>query len=51
VIRYLKNLISNKIIQILFAKQKKEKEKHVISDKNPWLNPKDNFGKLEKGKV
>tara|TARA_B110000879_G_scaffold27584_1_gene37479 strand:+ start:448 stop:627 length:180 start_codon:yes stop_codon:yes gene_type:complete len=59
VIRYLKNLISNKIIQILFAKQKKEKKsmlfqrkkKYSISDKNPWLNPKDNFGKLEKGKV
>ena len=33
------------------ATEKKEKKKYVISDKNPWLNPKDNFGKLEKGKL
>ena len=50
-IQYLKNLISNKIIRITLATQKKEKKKYVISEKNPWLNPKDNFGKLEKGKV
>jgi hypothetical protein len=47
VIQYLKNLISNKIIRIPLATEKK----YVISEKNPWLNPKDNFGKLEKGKV
>jgi len=51
VIRYLKNLILNKIIQVPLATQKKEKKKYVISEKNPWLNPTDNFGKLEKGKV
>jgi hypothetical protein len=50
-IRYLKNLILNKIIRIPLSKQKKEEKKYVISEKNPWLNPKDNFGKLEKGKV
>ena len=50
-IPYLKNLISNKIIRIPLATEKKEKKKYVISEKNPWLNPKDNFGKLEKGKV
>ena len=49
--RYLRNLILNKIIRVPLAKQKKEKKKYVISEKNPWLNPKDNFGKLEKGKV
>ena len=32
-------------------KKKKEKKKYVISEKNLWLNPKDNFGKLERGKV
>ena len=50
-IRYLKNLILNKIIRIPLSKQKKEEKKYVISEKNPWLNPKDNFGRLEKGKV
>ncbi len=50
-IQYLKNLISNKIIRIPTATQKKEKKKYVISDKNPWLNTKDNFEKLEKGKI
>lgn len=58
-IRYLKNFISNKIVQVSFAKQKKGKKKHIIleerkyvvSEKNPWLNPRDNFGKLEQGKV
>jgi hypothetical protein len=30
--------------------QKKEKRKY-ISQKNPWLNPKDNFGKMERGKA
>lgn len=28
-----------------------ENQSNIISDKNPWLNPKDNFGKLERGKV
>jgi hypothetical protein len=51
VIRHLKNLILNKIIQVTLVKQKKEKKKYVISEKNSWLNPKDNFGKLERGKV
>ena len=50
-IPYLKNLISNKIIRIPLATEKKEKKKYVISEKNPWLNHKDNFGKLERGKV
>ena len=50
-IRHLKNLILNKIIQVTLVKQKKEKKKYVISEKNSWLNPKDNFGKLERGKV
>jgi hypothetical protein len=50
VIRYLKNLILNKIIQVPLTKEKKEK-KYLISKKNPWLNPKDIFGKLERGKV
>tara|TARA_B110000046_G_scaffold162855_1_gene177452 strand:+ start:394 stop:543 length:150 start_codon:yes stop_codon:yes gene_type:complete len=49
VIIFLKNLISNKIIRIpLITKNEK---KYVISEKNIWLNPKDNFGKLEEGKV
>jgi len=51
VIQYLKNLISNKIIRIPLATEKKEKKKYVISEKNTWLNPKNNFGKLERGKV
>jgi|TARA_B100000900_G_scaffold78151_1_gene62593 hypothetical protein len=50
VIIYLKNLISNKIIRIPIITEKNEK-KYVISEKNIWLNPKDNFGKLEEGKV
>ena len=50
-IRYLKELISNKITRIPLGIQKKKKKKYVISEKNTWLNPKDNFGKLEKGKV
>lgn len=50
-IQYLKNLISNKIIRIPLATEKKEKKKYVISEKNTWLNPKNNFGKLERGKV
>ena len=50
-IRYLKNLILVKIIQDPLTKEKKEKKKYVISEKNPWLNPKDNFGKFERGKV
>ena len=50
-IQYLKNLISNKIIRIPLGTEKKEKKKYIISEKNQWLNPKDNFGKLEKGKV
>lgn len=50
-IRYLKNLILNKIIQVPMTTEKKEKKKYLISKKNPWLNPKDNFGKLERGKV
>ena len=50
-IRYLKNLILNKIIRVPLATGKKEKKKHVISEKNPWLNPKDNFGKLERDMV
>ena len=50
-IRYLKNLILNKIILVPLATEKKEKKKYVISEKNLWLNPKDNFGKLERGKV
>ncbi len=49
-IRYLRHLISTKIIQVVFAKPIKEKKKYVISEKNPWLNPKDNFGKFERGK-
>ena len=49
-IRYLKNLILNKSIQVPLATEKKEKKKYVISEKNPWLNTKDNFGKLERGK-
>jgi hypothetical protein len=51
VIQYLKNLISNKIIRTPLATQKKEKKKYIISEKNPWLNPKDNFGKLEKSEI
>jgi len=51
VIRYLKNLILNKIIRVPLATEKKEKIKYLISKKNPWLNPKDNFVKLERGKV
>jgi len=51
VIRYLKNLILNKIIQVPLATEKKEKKKYVISEKNPWLNPKDNFGKLKRDMV
>jgi len=47
VIRYLKNLILNKIIQDPLTTEKK----YLISKKNPWLNPKDNFVKLERGKV
>ena len=50
-IQYLKNFISNKIIRIPLAVEKKEKKKYLISKKNPWLNTKDNFGKLERGKV
>ena len=50
-IQYLKKLISNKIIRIPLATEKKEKKKYVISEKNTWLNPKNNFGKLERGKV
>ena len=50
-IRYLKNLILNKIIKDPLTTEKKEKKKYVISEKNPWLNPKDNFVKLERGKV
>ena len=50
-IRYLKNLILNKIIQVPLTTEKKEKKKCLILNINPWLNPKDNFGKLEKGKV
>ena len=49
-IRYLKNLILVKIIQDPLTTEKKEKKKYVISEKNPWLNPKDNFGKFERGK-
>ena len=36
--------------QVPLTTEKKEK-KYLISKKNPWLNPKDNFGKLERGKV
>ena len=50
-IEYLKNLISNKNIRMPLSKQKKEEKKYIISEKNQWLNPKDNFGKLERGKV
>ena len=49
-IRYLKNLILNKIIQDPLTTEKKEK-KASYYEKNSWLNPKDNFGKLERGKV
>ena len=42
--------ILNKLSRMPLALQKKKK-KHVISEKNPWLNPKDNFGKLKRGKV
>ena len=34
-----------------YGNTKKGEKKYIISEKNPWLNPKDNFGKLEKGKV
>ena len=50
-IQYLKKLISNKIIRIPKATQKRRKKKYDISSKNIFLNPKDNFGKLERGKV
>ena len=50
-IRYLKNIILNKIIRDPLVTDKKEGEKYLISKKNPWLNPKDNFRKLEIGKV
>ena len=50
-IRYLKNIILNKIIRDPIVTEKKEGKKYFISKKNPWLNPKDNFGKLERGKV
>ena len=42
--------MSNKIIRVPLATEKKEMKKYVISEKNPWLNTKDNFGKLERGK-
>ena len=50
-IRYLKNLILNKIIRVPLVTEKKGEKKRLISKKNTWLNPKDNFGKLERGKV
>ena len=50
-LRYIKNLILNKIIQVPLSTEKKKKKKYLISNKNPWLNPKDNFRKLERGKV
>lgn len=53
-IRYLKNIILNKIIRdplVTVVTEKQEGKKYLISKKNPWLNPKDNFGKLERGKV
>jgi len=48
-----------RFLKTLFKKLEKNEKKYVISDekkytfskKNPWLNPKDNFGKLEKGKT
>ena len=49
-IRYLKNLILNKIIQVPLTTEKKGNKKYIISKNNPWLNPKDNFGKLERDK-
>ena len=45
-IRCLKNLILNKMIRVFLATEKNEKKKYVISEKNPWLNPTDNFGKF-----
>tara|TARA_Y100000385_G_scaffold193813_1_gene200516 strand:- start:256 stop:417 length:162 start_codon:yes stop_codon:yes gene_type:complete len=51
VLQFLKNLISNKIFISTSVIQKKEKLKYVISKKNPWLNPEDDFGKMERGKV
>ena len=38
------------MIRVPLATEKKEKKKYVISEKNPWLNPTDNFGKFERGK-
>jgi hypothetical protein len=39
--------------RLLFIKEKpftiNQVSKHKISTKNKWLNPKDNFGKLERG--
>ena len=50
-IRYLKNLILNKIIQVPLTTEKKGEKKYFILNKNPWLKPKDNFGKLERDMV
>ena len=50
-IRSLKDLILNKIIRVPLVTEIKEGKKYLISKKNLWLNPKDNFGKLELGKV
>tara|TARA_B110000046_G_C12728271_1_gene287455 strand:+ start:13 stop:225 length:213 start_codon:yes stop_codon:yes gene_type:complete len=46
-----------KLIRLLVNKLRKQPKKNkivqkfTISDKNPWLYPTDNFGKLEKGVV
>ena len=38
-------------MRVSLATEKKEKIKYLISKKNLSLNPKDNFGKLERAKV
>ncbi len=38
----------NKVIQDSLTTEKKGEKKYLILNKNPWLKPKDNFGKLER---
>tara|TARA_B110000037_G_scaffold178223_1_gene203865 strand:- start:138 stop:299 length:162 start_codon:yes stop_codon:yes gene_type:complete len=48
----MQKLIIKFLTKFLKKPQKKKSlEKFTILDKNPWLYPTDNFGKLEKGVV
>ena len=47
-LRAFKINLNNKCPLLSENKVTKEK-KFMISEKNPWLYPKDNFGKLEEG--